>query len=87
MAEEKKKSWPERAEKFARDRARILKILNESENALDMAQLMGRFKMTYRYLPHIERRMYELLKDELIVKIPGPIPRYKPPHKIPRRRR
>ena len=69
-------SWPERAPKFAKDRERIKEILIRHGRPLDMAQIYAWFKQSYRYLPQIERRMRELVKNGEVRKNGGAISTY-----------
>lgn len=70
------KTWPERAEKFAHDRARIRQILANSMLPLNMAEIYRRFKENFRYLPDIERRMRELIKSGDVKRNDGSISTY-----------
>lgn len=71
-----KLTWPERAEKFAKIRAQIRKILTASNKPLDVAQITTEFKLQYRYLPNIERRLRELVESKDVRKNGGAIPTY-----------
>jgi len=69
--------WTKKAEKFAKVRAQILQVLSGSSVPLDMGQIMQRFKLKFHYLPYLERRFYELMETQQILRIDGAIPRYR----------
>lgn len=71
-----KLSWPERAEKFAKIRAHLRQILSASNKPLDVAQIATEFKLQYRYLPTLERRLRELVESKDVRKNGGAIPTY-----------
>lgn len=71
-----KLSWPERAEKFAKIRAQLRQILTQSGKPLDVAQIAAEFKLQYRYLPTIERRLRELVESKDVRKNGGAVPTY-----------
>jgi len=71
------KKWDSRAESFARIRAQISQILAKSDLPLDVAEIASEFKLRFRYLPSIERRLRELCDSGAVKKLPGKIPRYK----------
>jgi len=68
--------WAEKAESFARTRAQIRQILTKSAKPLDYAQIATEFKLQFRYLPSIERRLRELVESGDVRKNGGSIPTY-----------
>ena len=51
-------------EKYKTDREKILNIVLRSKLPLDYVDIARSFKMKYRYLPSVERRLRELVKKE-----------------------
>lgn len=68
--------WADRAESFARIRAQIRQILTKSTKPLDYAQIASEFKLQFRYLPNIERRLRELVDSGDVRRNNGAIPTY-----------
>lgn len=71
-----KQAWTERVESFARIRAQIRQILAHANKPLDAAQIAIQFKENFRYLPSIERRLRELVKNGAVKRNDGSIPTY-----------
>jgi len=69
-------SWVERAETFARIRAQVRQILYSSPKPLDVAEICIEFKLRFRYLPNIERRLRELVQCGEIRRNNDSIPTY-----------
>jgi len=67
-------NWTERAESFARIRAQLRQILVQSHKPLDYAQIATKFKLQFRYLPNIERRLRELVQSGDVRRNGGAIP-------------
>ncbi len=74
------KTWPERAEGFAKIRAQIKQVLalaqKTGESPLDVAEIAREFKLRFRYLPTIERRLRELVDNGAVKRIGGAVPKY-----------
>lgn len=74
------KTWPERAETFARIRNQIIQVLAVAKklhtSPLDVAEIAAEFKLRFRYLPSLERRLRELVESKTVRKIHGQIPVY-----------
>jgi hypothetical protein len=70
------KVWKERAEVFARIRAQIRQVLASADHPLDMAEIACEFKLRFRYLPELDRRIRELLEEDAIIKFKGSIPTF-----------
>jgi hypothetical protein len=68
--------WNELNEKFARIRAQIRQVLATSNEPLDIAQIATEFKLRFRYLPEIERRLRELKDSGDVKRNEGKIPTY-----------
>jgi len=68
--------WAEKAESFARIRAQLRQIISKSSTPLDVAQIAVEFKLQFRYLPTIERRLRELVESGDVRKNGGSIPTY-----------
>ena len=69
-------SWVNRAEKFAHIRAHIRQILSSMDRPLDLAEIANEFKLRFRYLPSIERRLRELVASGDVRRNDGSIPTY-----------
>ena len=70
------KTWPERAETFAKIRAQIRQVLSTAGKPLDVAEIATEFKLRFCYLPTIERRLRELVDSGAVKRIGGAVPKY-----------
>ena len=70
------KTWVKRAEGFAKIRAQIRQVLATSDKPMDIAQITTQFKLRFRFLPSIERRLRELVESGAIKRIGGDVPKY-----------
>ena len=70
-------NWVDKAEKFARDRARIRQVLHAG-GSMHLGQICNEFIYKFRYLPKgIERRLRELAeKGEVFCRIENGVPYY-----------
>lgn len=62
--------WVDYAESFARVRAQIRRILAISLKPLDVAEIAVEFKLRFRYLPSLERRLRELVESGDVKRYP-----------------
>jgi len=68
--------WTDRVESFARIRAQIRQVLATNNESMDFAEIAVEFKLRFRYLPSIERRLRELVQSGADKRIGGSIPTY-----------
>lgn len=72
-----KDDWVSRSEKFARQEAQMLKILNVADKPLNVIELLQRFLDWYRYLPvGFERRLRHLEEQKYIIRHGGSVATY-----------